>query len=141
MHVACASHPWFNFNLNTKTRYIYRLHITIFTWHIMPHPICPLHSIFPCLLTWRTTFFSRGDECPSTLASGLQKLPHPLLCASHPFTPHSSYYIIYIEDISNLGCLGPGQFHCQSCIVLGYFPCHCCYNFMTLVAFAVWDLT
>ncbi len=30
-----------------------------------------------------------------------QKLPHPLLCPSHPFTPHSSNNIIYIDDINN----------------------------------------
>jgi hypothetical protein len=39
-----------------------------------------------------------------------QQLLHPLgFCPSHPFTPHSSNYIIYIHRINNLGCLRPGQ--------------------------------
>ncbi len=39
-----------------------------------------------------------------------QQLLHPLgFCPSHPFTPHSSNYIIYIDGINNLGCLRPGQ--------------------------------
>jgi hypothetical protein len=39
-----------------------------------------------------------------------QQLPHPLLCPSHPFTPHSSSYNIYIDNINNnLGRLHPGH--------------------------------
>ncbi len=94
-----------------KSHYIYRLYVTIFTWHITPRPIWPLalHGI-PALLTWRTSFFARGDEYPSTVVSGLPTTaPPPLLCPSHPFTPHSSNYIIYIDNISNLGRLRPGQ--------------------------------
>jgi hypothetical protein len=30
-----------------------------------------------------------------------QQLPHPLLCPSHPFTPYSSSYTIYINNINN----------------------------------------
>jgi hypothetical protein len=45
---------------------------------------------------------------------GLPTTAPPLgFCPFHPiltlFSPHSSYYIIYIENINNLGCLRPGQ--------------------------------
>ncbi len=38
------------------------------------------------------------------------QLPHPLGSTPfHPFLTHSSYYIIYIDHINNLGRLHPGQ--------------------------------
>jgi hypothetical protein len=69
----------------------------------------PLHELSnPALLTWRASFFARGDESLSTLVSGLPTTVPPLgFYASHPFTPHSSIYIIYIDDINNLSFLHP----------------------------------
>jgi hypothetical protein len=65
----------------------------------------------PHLITWRNSFFARGDECPSTLVSGLPTTAPPLALPSHPFIPYSSSYTIYIDDINNnLGCLRPGQY-------------------------------
>ncbi len=64
----------------------------------------------PALLTWRASFLARGDEFPSTLVSGLPTTAPPLgFYPSLPFAPHSSYYIIYIDDINNLGRRRPGQ--------------------------------
>ncbi len=68
-----------------------------------------MYSIFIQLITWRASFFGRGDEYPSTLVSGLPATAPPLgFCPSHPFTSHSSNYIIYI-DINNLGHPHPRQ--------------------------------
>jgi hypothetical protein len=65
----------------------------------------------PALLPWRASFFARGDEFPSTLVSGLPTTAPPLgFYPSHPFTPHISNYIIYIDNINNLGRLRPGHF-------------------------------
>jgi hypothetical protein len=76
------------------------------------HPIWPLHfkKDNPALLTWRIRFFAHGDECPSTLVSGLPTTVPPLAFPSHPLTPYSSSYTIYIDDINNnLSLLHPGQ--------------------------------
>ncbi len=35
MHVACASHAWFIFNLNTEISSYYGLYFTIFTVHVI----------------------------------------------------------------------------------------------------------
>ncbi len=63
------------------------------------------------LLTYlESQLLSRGDECPSTLDSGLPTTVRPLgFYPSQPFTPHSSNYIIYIDDINNLSRPRPGQ--------------------------------
>jgi hypothetical protein len=74
----------------------------------------PLGKITPCankitLLTMRASFFARGDKFPSTLVSGLPTTAPPLgFQPSQPVTSHSSYYIIYIDNINNLSrlCLG-----------------------------------
>ncbi len=56
-----------------KSHYIYRLYTTIFTrihgieYLTQPNPLHSRTSLV--LLTWRTSFFSRGDEYPSTLVS------------------------------------------------------------------------
>ncbi len=42
---------------------------------------------------------------PSTLVS----VPPLGFYPSHPFTPHSSYYIIYKDNINNLSHLRPGK--------------------------------
>ncbi len=76
------------------------------------HQNQPLASTtnYPALLTWRASFFARGDEYPSTLVSGLPTTVPPLgFYPSHPFTPHSSNYIIYIDNINNLGLPRPGH--------------------------------
>ncbi len=88
MHAGDVFHAWFIFNLHTK--------ILLFTSH--------------ALLTWRASFLARGDKYPSILVSGLPTTAPPLgFYPSHPFTPYSSNYIIYIDDINNLGRLRPGQ--------------------------------
>jgi hypothetical protein len=68
---------------------------------IQPNPLLP---ITPCLLTWRTNFFARGGEYPSTLVSGLQATAPTFASPptlSHPTVPHSSGYIIYTDNISS----------------------------------------
>ncbi len=98
-----------------KSRYIYKSLLAIFTeCTAFPyfHPTDPLQcwSNNPALLTWRASFFAHGDECPSTLVSGLPTTAPPLgFYPSHPFTPHISNYIICIDDINNLGRPHPGQ--------------------------------
>ncbi len=54
---------------------------------ILTDPLALLIN-YPALLTWRASFFARGDEYPSTLVSGLPTTAHPLaftpLILSHP---------------------------------------------------------
>ncbi len=49
------------------------------------HPTRPL-ALYNNLLTWRTSFFARGDEYPPTLVSGLPTTAPPFapLTLSHP---------------------------------------------------------
>jgi hypothetical protein len=86
-HVARASHAWFIFNLNTEN--------SSFTDHILQYlhiiycliQFNPLPIIIPFLLTWRTSFFARDGEYPSTLVPGrLTTAPHfaSLPTLSHP---------------------------------------------------------
>jgi hypothetical protein len=85
-HVACASHAWFIFNVNTE--------ISSFTDHILQylHIIsCPIQSnpllpATPCLLSLRTSFFARGGVYPSTLVPGLPTTIPPF--ASSPTLSH-----------------------------------------------------
>ncbi len=111
MHVAHASYSWFIFNLKTEiSLYLQIIYYNIYTTYIAsPNPT---PCFIPYLLTWRTSFFAYGDEYPSTIVSGLPTTAPPLCLPSHPFTPHSSNYIIYIDDISNLSRLRPGQCLC-----------------------------
>jgi hypothetical protein len=101
-----------------KSRYIYKSCIAIFTeCTVISMRSIPLHrqQNNPAFLTWRASFFARGDEYPSTLVSCLSTTAPPLgFYPSHPFTPHSSNYIIYIDDINNLGGLRPGQYILKS---------------------------
>jgi hypothetical protein len=97
------------------SHFIYRLYTTIFTWQIMPHPTQPLafHNITWFYLPGEPASFLVVTNTHPPLSPVCQQLLHPLLCPSHPFTPHSSNYITYIYDISNLGCLRLGQVHLE----------------------------
>ncbi len=114
MHAGDVFHAWFIFNLHTKiSLYLQVMHHNICKMYINFHQNQPLASATkqPRLLTWRASFFARVYEYPSTLVSGL---PTTVLLPlgfypSHPFTPHSSNNIIYIDNINNLGCPSPGQ--------------------------------
>ncbi len=103
----------------------------VFTSHTSRYTVCiQMYNDFigrtiPCtnkitpLLTWRASFFAHGDELPSTLVSGLPTTAPPLgFYLSHPFTPHSLYYIIYKDNINNLSRLHPG--HCTQGLVCIY---------------------
>ncbi len=91
-----------------KSGYICSSYITIFTRHIMSHPTQPLMShdspCFTYLKNQPASFLVVTNTHPP-LSLVCQQLPHPLLCSSHPFTPHSSNYIIYIDNISHLSHL------------------------------------
>jgi hypothetical protein len=92
---------------------IYKLYIAIFTEYtaifIRTNPLHQ-HQSHPAFLTWRASFFARGDEYISTLVSDLPTTAPPLgFYPSHPFTPHSSNYISYIDNIKNLGRPCPGH--------------------------------
>jgi hypothetical protein len=68
-----------------KSPYIYKSCIVIFTeFTAVFISTNPLHQQQnnPALLTWRASFFPRGDEYPSTIVSGLPTTAHPLA-----FTP------------------------------------------------------
>ncbi len=52
----------------------------------MPNSIQPLAPYYPCLLTWRTSFFACGGEYPSTLVPGLPTTAPPF--ASPPTLSH-----------------------------------------------------
>ncbi len=106
---SCISHMVLFLTWTQKSHYIYRSCIKIFTQHIMPHPTQPLASQHPAFtylenqllcLWWQIPIHPclwSANNCPT------------LCLPSHPFTPHSSNYIIYIDDISNLSHLRPGQ--------------------------------
>jgi hypothetical protein len=104
---------WFILTCTQKSRYIYKSCITIFTEctaiSIRTNPLHRQQSK-PALLTSRASFFACGDEFPSTLVSSLPTTAPPLcFYPSHPFIPHSSNYIIYRDDINNLGRLHLGH--------------------------------
>ncbi len=85
-----------------KSCCIYKLYIAIFkectAIFIRTNPLHQQQSN-PALLAWRASFFVRGDV--STLVSDLPTTVPPLgFYPSHPFTPHSSNYISYIDNIS-----------------------------------------
>jgi hypothetical protein len=93
MHVACESHTWFIFYLNTKYHYIYRSYIAIFTKYTIYNTSSPSD---PALLTWRTSFFADGDEYPSTLVSGLPTTAPPLALPLSPFhTPQFKLHYLH----------------------------------------------
>ncbi len=64
-----------------KYHYIYRSFIEIFTKYtaFSPNPTPCIITVIrhPTFLTWRTSFFARGAEYPSTLVSGLPKTAPP----------------------------------------------------------------
>jgi hypothetical protein len=67
-----------------KSPYIYRSFIARYT--TFPPNLTPCISMGnPALLTWRTSFFARGDEYPSTLVSGLPTTAPPLALPLSPF--------------------------------------------------------
>jgi hypothetical protein len=55
-----------------KSHYVYRSFSAVFTRYTKFPPILTpcISTGNPALLTWRTSFFARGDEYPSTLVSG-----------------------------------------------------------------------
>ncbi len=58
----------------------------------------------PCIINKRTLLYLLGEPASLLVVTNT----HPslsLVCQElpHPFTPHSSNYIIYIDDINNLG--------------------------------------
>ncbi len=71
-----------------------------------PTPYIPQHPIFDLLGEPAAFLVMTNTHPPLSLC---QQLPHPPLCPCHLFTPHSSNYIIYIDNISNLGRLRPGH--------------------------------
>jgi hypothetical protein len=86
MHVSRASHTWFIFNLNIEI-----LYITDYILQYLHDNQCliqpnPFLSTNPCLLTWITSFFSRGGEYPSTLVPDLLTTAPPF--ASSPTLSH-----------------------------------------------------
>jgi hypothetical protein len=81
-----------------KSHYIYRSFIALFTRHTTFLPnLTPCISIGnPVLLTWRTSFFARGDEYLSTLFSGLPTTAPPLALPLSPFhTPQFKLYYLH----------------------------------------------
>jgi hypothetical protein len=88
MHVAREYHAWFIFNLNKKiSLYLQIIHFNIYTIYNVSIQSDPLH-LKPnnaVLLTWRTSFFACGDECPSTLVSGRPTTAPPLALPLSPF--------------------------------------------------------
>ncbi len=87
-----------------KSHYIYRSFIAIFTrCTAFPPDPTPLHFNKTTLLYLlgepASLLVVTNTHLPLSLVR--QQSPHPLLCPSHPVTPHSSNYIIYIDDINN----------------------------------------
>jgi hypothetical protein len=59
---------------------------------------------------------------PSTLVSSLTTTVSPLcFYPSHPFIPHGSSYIIYIDDINNLSRPCPGHYVCNAVFMTAIF--------------------
>jgi hypothetical protein len=71
-----------------------------------PTPCISKHPLFYFLLFPATFLVVTTTHPPLSLVC--KQLSHPLLCPSHLFTPHSSNYIIYTDNISNLSRLRPG---------------------------------
>jgi hypothetical protein len=96
-----------------KSHYIYshalRYLQNVQQFSTAPTP-CINNKATPLYLLERASFFACGDKYPSTLVSGLPTTAPPLgFYPSHPFTPYSSNYIIYIDDINNHSRLCLGQ--------------------------------
>jgi hypothetical protein len=77
------------FNLHTKSRFIYKS--SQYLQNVQQFSSQPTPCISnkqPCLLTWRDSFFARGDESYPPLSLVCQQLSHPLaftpLTLSHP---------------------------------------------------------
>jgi hypothetical protein len=95
-----------------KSHYISQSFIVIFT-RCTAFPTNPT----PCIINKTNLLYFLGEPVSLLVVTNThpplsfvcQQLPHPLLCPSHPFTPHSSNYIIYMDDINNLGHPCPGQ--------------------------------
>jgi hypothetical protein len=81
-----------------KSHYIYRLFIAIFTrYTTFPSNLTPCISKGnPAFLTWRTSFFARGDKYPSTLVSSLPTTVLPLALPLSPFhTPQFNLHYLH----------------------------------------------
>jgi hypothetical protein len=113
MHVTGSSYAWLIFNLNTKSRYSQIIYGSVYTWdmaRVNPAPCFLLPALFTChplfllpafLLTWRTSFLSRGANTHPLLSLVCYQLP-TLCYFSHHHTPHRSSYNIYIVNINNI---------------------------------------
>jgi hypothetical protein len=85
-----------------KSHFINRSFIAIFRYSILSRPT-------PCTSIRQPPLYLLGEPASLLVRTNTdppmswvcQQLPHPLLCPSHSFTPHSSNYIIYIDDINN----------------------------------------
>jgi hypothetical protein len=89
-----------------NSHYIYRSFIALFTRCAAFSP-----NLTPCVVNKTTPLYLLGEPASLLMVTNThiplslvrQHLSHPLLCPSHPFTPHSSNYVIYIDNINNLG--------------------------------------
>jgi hypothetical protein len=125
MHDACESHAWFIFTSTQKSHYIYRSFIAVFTsYTTFPPNLTPcILMSSPALLTWRTSFFARGDEYQSTLVSGLPTIAPPLALPLSPFhTPQFKLHYIHTRHQQTQSS-STGTIHVRPIIV---FICKFC---------------
>jgi hypothetical protein len=101
----------------------FNLHTEISLYlQIIKSNIYRMYSIFiqviPCIVDKTTPLDLLGEPASLVVVTNThpplslfcQELSHPLaFTPSHPFTPPSSNYIIYTDDINNLGRPRPGQ--------------------------------
>ncbi len=87
MHDDNVFHAWFIFKLHTEISFIFTDYVTqylqMYNNSQGRRTLALIGNLI--LLTWRASFFVRGDESPSTLVSGLLTTARPLTLT--PFTP------------------------------------------------------
>jgi hypothetical protein len=101
MHGASKSQVWFIFTCIQKSHYFYRSSTLQYLHDI---------QLTPCISNRTTLLYLIGElasllvvtNAHPPLSLVCQQLPFPLLCPSHPFTPYSSSYTIYIDNINNI---------------------------------------
>jgi hypothetical protein len=86
MHVSCASHAWFIFNLNTEVLFYYRPYITVFTRKSMPHLTQPLAFHQPTFTYLKNQLVFSWWRIYITLVPGLLTTAPPF--ASSPTLSH-----------------------------------------------------